>query len=426
MKKKIICFILTGIMMVNVLACDKARLSNSTEDLTESYKKTGTSEVQMEDTLSTEYKKEFEENYADFAIELLKNTAESGESCMISPLSLLTSLTMTENGADGETLSQMEQVLANGTSVERQCQELVDFSYNLPDAEGSQLKQANSIWFKEEDTDKDSWVKETFLQKNADTFQADIFGSFFNNDTIEDINVWVSNETDGMVPQMLEKMSEDAVMYLINAVAFEAEWENVYKASDIHDAEFLQENGTSQKVSMMYSDERQYLEDENTMGFMKTYKDGYSFVALLPSEEIALEEYLAGMSGEKWLNLMENVDNEEMVRTGIPKFKVEYENDMSEVLADMGMPLAFDNVQADFSGITEEQLSISRVLHKTYVNVDELGTKAGASTVVEMTKGEGAEVTKEVILNHPFIYAIIDNNTNLPVFLGIVEEIKEQ
>ena len=425
MKKKIVCFVLTGIMLVNVIGCGKAHLSNSTEDLTESYKKTSTSEVQMEDTLSTEDKKEFEENYADFAIELLKNTAKSGGNCMISPLSLLTSLTMTENGADGETLSQMEQVLANGSSVERQCQELVDFSYNLPDAEGSQLKQANSIWFKEE-ADKASWVKETFLKKNADTFQSDIFGSLFNNDTIEDINVWVSDETDGMITQMLKEIPEDAVMYLINAVAFEAEWENVYKASDIRDAEFLQENGTSQKISMMYSDERQYLEDEDTIGFMKPYKDGYSFVALLPSEEIALEDYLEEMSGEKWFNLMENVDTEEMVRTGIPKFKAEYENEMREVLANMGMSLAFDEVQADFSGITEEQLSISRVLHKTYVSVDELGTKAGASTVVEMTKETAMEINKEVILNRPFVYTIIDNNTNLPVFLGIIEEVEEQ
>lgn len=426
MKMKVNCFILIGVIMVNMLACSKGQLSDSTENLMDAYEEKSTSELQSEAVqISTEDEAEFKENYADFAVEVLKGTAESGENSMISPLSLLTALTMTENGAGGKTLSQMEQVLANGTSVEKQNQELVNFIRKLPNTEKSHLYQANSIWFQGEDTEEKHWVKESFLQKNADTFQADIFRAAFNHDTLKDINVWASNETEGMISQVLDEMPTDAMMYLINAVAFEAEWKFTYDKSQIHEAEFLQEDGTSKKVSMMYSDEFQYLEDEDTTGFIKPYADRYSFVALLPTEGVTMEHYISNLSGKKWLQLMENVSEREGVRAGIPKFTAEYEQDMEMVLADMGMDLAFNETQADFSGIGDKELSISCVLHKTYVSVDELGTKAGATTVVEMSKSDGMDTNKEVILNRPFVYAIVDNNTNLPIFLGIVEQIEK-
>lgn len=426
MKKKIICLGVIGTIMVNMLACSKGQLSGSTENLMEVYGEKNTSEIQSEAAqISIEDEAEFKENYADFAVEVLKNTAESGENSMISPLSLLTALTMTENGAGGETLSQMEQVIANGISVEKQNQELVNFIRRLPNTEKSHLHQANSIWFQGKEAEEKHWVKEVFLQKNADTFQADIFRAPFNHDTLKDINVWVSNETEGMISQVLDEIPPDAVMYLINAVAFEAEWERTYDKSQIIEAEFLQEDGTSKPVSMMYSNEFQYLEDGDTTGFIKPYADGYSFVALLPAEGITMEHYISNLSGKKWMQLLENVSEEESVRAGIPKFNAEYEEDMATVLADMGMPLAFDETQADFSEIGDKELFISRVLHKTYVSVDELGTKAGATTVVEMSKSAGMDIEKEVILNRPFLYAIVDDSTNLPIFLGIVEQLEE-
>lgn len=426
MKKKIICLGVIGTIMVNMLACSKGQLSGSTENLMDAYGEKNTSEIQSEAAqISIEDEAEFKENYADFAVEVLKNTAESGENSMISPLSLLTALTMTENGAGGETLSQMEQVIANGISVEKQNQELVNFIRRLPNTEKSHLHQANSIWFQGKEAEEKHWVKEVFLQKNADTFQADIFRAPFNHDTLKDINVWVSNETEGMISQVLDEIPPDAVMYLINAVAFEAEWERTYDKSQIIEAEFLQEDGTSKPVSMMYSNEFQYLEDGDTTGFIKPYADGYSFVALLPAEGITMEHYISNLSGKKWMQLLENVSERERVRAGIPKFNAEYEEDMATVLADMGMPLAFDETQADFSGIGDKELSISRVLHKTYVSVDGLGTKAGAATVVETSKSAGMDTDKEVILNRPFVYAIVDDSTNLPIFLGIVEQLEE-
>lgn len=424
MKKKIICFGLIGIIMVNMLACSKGQLSGFTENLMETYGEKNTSEIQSEAAqIGIEDEAEFKANYIDFATAVLKNTVESGENSIISPLSLLTALTMTENGAGGETLSQMEQVLANGISVEKQNQELVNFIHQLPNTEKSHLHQTNSIWFQGKETEETQWVKETFLQKNADTFQADIFCAPFTHDTLKDINVWVSNETEGMISKVLDEIPLDVMMYLINAVAFEAEWERTYDKSQITEGEFLQENGTRKRVTMMYSDEFQYLEDEDTTGFIKPYADGYSFVALLPADGITIEHYISNLSGKKWVKLLENVNKEEHVRAGIPKFNAEYEENMVKVLTDMGMPLAFDETQADFSEIGDKELFISCVLHKTYVSVDELGTKAGATTVVEMSKSAGMDIEKEVILNRPFVYAIVDNSMNLPIFLGSVEKI---
>ena len=290
------------------------------------------------------------------------------------------------------------------------------------------MNQANSIWVK--NSNGTLAIREEFLQKNADTFDADIYSAPFDAQTLKDINTWVARETDNMIPQMLNQIDPTTVMYLINAVAFEAEWQSPYGDYQVRDSEFYQENGGSETVEMMYSEEHRYLEDADTTGFIKPYKEGYSFVALLPKDGMSMEDYLDGLTGEKYMAPMENQGIGVTVDTGLPKFTSEYTAELKDILAEMGMPLAFDEWNADFSGIGscgDGNLYISMVLHKTYVSVDELGTKAGAATAVAMNEATAVmpEEPKRVILDRPFVYAIVDNENYLPVFIGVVETVEK-
>ena len=365
--------------------------------------------------------------YRQFALNLLQQTYEDGKNEMISPLSVLAALTMTENGAKGDTLTQMEQVLSGGMPAEQQGKELSSCMKNLPNTENAHLNIANSIWLKDADT---FHVEDDFLRKNTELFDAEIFKAPFDDSTLKDINTWVSNKTEKMIPEILDQIEYDSVMYLINAVAFDAKWQSPYEKEDVQDGTFTPENGGSQSVDMMYSTEGYYLEDDNTTGFIRPYEDGYSFMALLPKEGISIEDYISHLSAEKLIGLVENVSTDYDVDASIPKFKSEYSIELKDALQNMGMTDAFDEEQADFRGIGTSDngnIYINMVLHKTYIEVDEQGTKAGASTVVGMaeTMSLYEPEIKTVHLDRPFVYAIIDTETQMPIFLGVTESVEE-
>ena len=144
---------------------------------------------------------------------------------------------MTANGAANETLSQMEEVLGKDIPLEELNEYLYYYVNNLPSEEKSKLNIANSIWFRD-DEDRLT-VEKDFLQKNADYYNAAIYKSPFDDQTLQDINYWVKTNTDGMIDKILEKIDDDSIMYLINAIVFDAEWK-IYNKSDIHEASLQQ------------------------------------------------------------------------------------------------------------------------------------------------------------------------------------------
>ena len=359
----------------------------------------------------------------DFAIRLFKQTNEDGKNTLISPLSVLCALAMTANGAEGETREQMEAVL--GMSVEELNLYLYSYINALPQGEKYKLSVANSIWF----TDDDRFtVNQDFLQTNADYYGADIYKTPFDKQTLKDINNWVKNETDNMIPKVLEDIPDAAIMYLINALAFEAEWTEIYEKNQVRDKTFTKEDGTKQDVELMYSTEGKYIEDENATGFIKYYKERkYAFVALLPNEGVTVSEYINSLDGESLAAMLANAESR-TVETAIPKFETEYDREMSDILEAMGMSNAFNVTFADFTGIgdsTEGGIYISKVIHKTYIQVGEKGTKAGAVTAIEMNDGSAGppDEIKQVYLDRPFVYMLIVCETNTPFFIGTVMDV---
>ena len=357
---------------------------------------------------------------ADFGVRLFQTSMEEGKNTLISPLSVLYALAMTANGADGETLAQMEQVL--GMDVDDLNSYMLAYLDLLPESKDYKLSLANSIWFKD---DPNFVVEQSFLQTNADYYGAGAYKAAFDEGTRNDINNWVKEHTDGMIPEILDEIPDEAIMYLVNALAFEAEWADVYEEHQIREGRFTMEDGTRQDVDMMHSDEHKYLEDDMSTGFIKYYKcRRYAFVAMLPNEGVSVAHYVDSLSGEYLQNLLNNTQDV-TVFASIPKFETEYDTEMSEVLQEMGMADAFDYHVADFSRLGTYQadgknICINRVLHKTFISVAEQGTRAGAATAVEMVAEGAMEIVefKEVVLDRPFIYMLIDCETNLPFFIG--------
>lgn len=223
-----------------------------------------------------------------------------------------------------------------------------------------------------------------------------------------------------MIDKILDNIPDEAIMYLINAVSFDAEWENIYKENDISDGKFTNSEDKLMNVTMMHSTESIYLESDGCKGFIKQYKGGkYSFAALLPDNDIS--SFISSLSGEKLGRILSSTESCN-VETKLPKFGYEYSSNLNDALSSLGMPTAFDEINADFSGIgksTVGNISIGKVIHKTKIEVNEKGTKAGAAALVEMVDSACVVNEKQVILNRPFMYMILDNETMLPLFAGI-------
>lgn len=367
---------------------------------------------------------EFILGQTEFALEMMKREISDDTNTLISPYSVMQALAMTANGADGETKAEMEKVLG-GMSIDRLNKYLYTQRVSQPDGESCKLSTANSIWSR--DAEGLFTVNPDFLQKNADYYGADFFAAPFDSTTVKDINNWVSEKTDKMITELVKDISPYTLMYLINAVAFDAKWLEPYMENDVADSYFTDYKGDVQTARMMYSTEPCYLEGENAEGFMKYYSGKrYAFAAILPDEGIALSDYINSLTSDE-LNRILSEPQITDVSAGLPKFEYDFDTQLNETLKDMGMPAAFDPEEADFTKMAaiNAHLFISSVIHKTHIEVTEAGTRAAAVTGVEMSTDSIKPVPdKEIILNRPFIYAIVDTETHLPVFLGTVGSVE--
>lgn len=367
---------------------------------------------------------------ANFSVELFSQSAAeeaaSGNNVLISPESVLSALAMTANGADETTLIEMENVLCGGMDIQDFNSYMYTYNHKLTATEDVTFHLANSIWIK--DNPGEIQIREAFLQTNKNYYDADAFLADFDDTTVTDINNWVNANTNGMISQLIDEIPKEAVMYLINALAFEGTWETPYEEQQINEHDiFTNYLGEKETVAMLCSTETQYINGNQATGFVKNYTGGdYAFLALLPEEGIPVDEYIASMDGSSFLALYDNRSYQDVL-VQIPEFTYEYETALSEPLTAMGMGNAFEGT-ADFSKMTDTgHLYIDQVLHKTYIQVDRAGTKAAAVTAVEIKNDaavmEPAELPR-VYLNRPFVYAIIDTETGLPIFIGTVNTIE--
>lgn len=411
--KQFLAALLAAVCVLSVSGC--AAGAASVRDLTK-----GAKNAQTQTLYDTSAVQDTAAALTGFGAKLLQNEMQE-ENPLVSPLSVASALSMTANGAVGETKTQMEQTLGADTGSLNAYFSVLQASLG----NDKQLKAANSIWMKDTDT---LHVEDAFLQKNADFFGAGIYSAPFDDSTKTAINDWVSKHTDKMIPKILDEIPSDAVMYLVSALAFDAKWDRPFKSYEVWDGAFTARNGQEQTGDFLHGAVGQYLSDEHAEGFLKPYADGkYAFAALLPDETTNIENYVNQLTGER-LHAILASPIDESVEIALPKFKAEFSAELSGNLKALGMTDAFDGANADFTALgtsDEGNIYISRVLHKTFIQVDEEGTKAGAATAVEATTESAALYPHSVLLNRPFVYMIVDLETGLPIFLGALTALPE-
>ncbi|MCR5601235.1 MAG: hypothetical protein K6G33_10910 [Ruminococcus sp.] len=385
-----------------------------------------------------EYDEKFINSQTKFTVDMLKKTyAENEEkkNTLISPYSIMQALAMTANGANGETLKEMENVLGDGMEISELDKYLLKQrlsninNYRTEYTNKWSLSTANSIWAV---NDPERIVtRPEFVQKCVDYFNSEYYVAPFDNTTLDDVNNWVNEKTNKMIPKILNYILPYEVMYLVNAVAFEAEWQEPYSKYQVEEGKFTSANGKEQKADMLCSQEH-YIGDENTEGIIKKYSGGkFAFAAFLPDKDTTVDSYIENLTPEKLRNILGSYKNYTDIAADamLPKFKYEYENELSDELISMGMPTAFADY-ADFSNLSaisdKNPLAIGRVIHKTFIELDENGTKAAAATLVSMTENSmpSYKEVKRIVFDRPFVYCIFDTETYLPIFIGALNSLE--
>lgn len=362
----------------------------------------------------------FLQKTADFSFTTLQNCVDKqANNYLISPLSAALCLALINNGAAGNTRAQIENAL--GMPTEQLNQAMYAYTSSLYTGKDCKVSIANSIWLKENALN----VKPEFLQTNADWYGAQAYASPFDATTLQDINHWCYNHTDGKIDKILDGIDPLDVMFLINTVDFDAKWATKYERKDIEKGVFRNYDNSTSDVDMLYSTQYGYLIDDTCVGFAKAYQDyKYSFVGLLPNEDVDIYDFVNSLNGEKWSSLWESTKEnpERKVHIRMPEFTYETEMPLNSALNALGIEDMFSPTLADFSGIDDtQQLYCSYVKQKAFIQVDRNGTKAAAVTIGGFKIMSAAPLEPLYItLDRPFVYAIVDNAYHLPIFLGIV------
>lgn len=358
---------------------------------------------------------------AAFALALLQNTDAGYKSTLLSPMSALYALGMTANGASGDTLTELEGVM--GMTLEELNDYLYTFRMSLPEKNsGVTLSLADSLWL------RDIFLAdEEFLRTCVNYYDAEVYSSAFDESLVTDVNRWVEKHTDGLIDGLLtEAPSAQTMLYLVNAAAFEGKWQTPYDSDSVVDGVFNALDGAKQEAAFLCGTETIYLSGYGAEGFLKPYADGrYAFAALLPEEGTTLSELLSTLSGEKLYALLSE-HQYATVETAMPKFTGETSLSLRQTLKDMGVNDLFDMNAADLrqmGSAPNDQLYVSDVLQRTYIEVSEKGTKAAAATVVDSNGAASPpaqEDVKHITLDRPFLYILVDTHACLPIFAGTV------
>lgn len=365
----------------------------------------------------------------DVSVDLFKMGLAEDKNTLISPLSIVLAMSAASNGADGDTLKEMAKYLTGYDDMEQMNILLKALQARfINDEENLKFSIANSMWIRDEE--KLFTVNDDYKDKIRDVFSAEIFTEDFNDGkTVDKINGWIDENTFGMIKKMIEKLDPTTIILLINAIAFEAEWANPY-AND-YESDFTSYSGEKKRATFMSEDMHSYICDSDAQGFIKEYAGGkYSFAAILPNKGVDVLEYAEKMTGERFRELMATYTTEYKVQTKLPAFKYDYDLSYKDPLKEV-MPLAFDVGRADLKKMLtfkdpNYNAYISDVIHKTFIELTKDGTRAAAATVV-IIDAESVSVPpkydRKVLIDRPFMYAIIDNETKLPVFMGVVLDV---
>ena len=345
------------------------------------------------------------------------NKEKKGENLIISPLSIFQVLSLTSNGANGQTQSEMLEVLQS-----KNMDELNQINYDIISTfkKFSTIDIANAVMTKFTPIEDFNVIADKYLATSEPLV------------SVEQVNNWCSNKTHGKIEKILNYLNPQTIMILINAVYFKGEWLFQFETEMTRNLSFFNKGSEEVKVETMTQFENfRYYEDKKVQAIELKFKEDYmSAIIILPAEGTDINKYINTLSNsnEDYSKIINGLDYAK-VHLQLPKFELTFSEELNQILIDLGMYNAFSSKDADFSGLKEEGgLYISQVIHKTYLKVNEAGTEAAAVTIISM---DGALPVEEKIydmkVNRPFLFLL--KNSKLPsgydlVFMSKIEKIE--
>ena len=409
-------------LFIVVVSCDKAANGIPTNEETvdsvavETPFKTGPLEltkaqegyIAADNTFAVNLLSEMESRYAE-------------EGYFFSPFSISTALSMLLNGTQGETAKEIIDAIGYGDDIDAvndYCRQILSKSSSWDTT--VVLSTANAMI-----SNKNRSIKQSYSDTLKSGYLADVSSFDFSNPApvLDYINGWCNEKTHGMIPTILDEVSPSALLYILNAIYFKGGWSSKFKKELTDDGKFTKDNGEIVDVLMMHKDEVVRYFWRNGMSLLELpYGNGsFAFQVLLP-EAGASAQALASIREIGWDELFSCMIQDE-VSVYIPKFKVEQSSpyDMCSIVNSLGVRRIF-SPSSDFLPMTEEDVSVSLLLHKATLTLDEEGSEASAVTLIGMdsaTPGGAPSASKPIFLaDHPFYYAIVDKVNGLILFMG--------
>lgn len=350
---------------------------------------------------------------SSFDYSLIKETNKNKSSnYLISPYSIKTVLSIIKDGADNSSLKELNDVMGNFRRANI-------ISKNV-------IGDANLLLINKEYKDE---INKNYVNKIKKSYDAEIK---YSNITPNNINKWVDNKTNHMIPTLVDSVNPETIMAIINAISMKASWDSEFDCKNTHISEFNTIDGSIINTIMMVSNDAQYIEDDTAKGIIKKYKTyknddhkkvNLEFVAIMPNDGI--DSYIENFNNEEFRNLLSTKDKykNEDVSLKLPRFKYNYNfNNLMNVLINMGIKSIFNEKTADLSKMTEsnsKDLYIGSIKQKSYIEVNEKGTKASTATIATVDK-YAANVPIDIEFDKPFIYIIKQSNSDDILFFGVV------
>ncbi|GFP75228.1 serpin family protein [Clostridium fungisolvens] len=374
----------------------------------------GSENITLKDNLS----KEFLDSTSEFSISMFKELTKQ-KNAVYSPTSLYLALGSVLNGADGNTKDELLKALSKyGLSSDELNIYYKTLVSRLPSKKNkTTLSISNSIWF-----DNGFDVNKDFLNINKNFYNTDAYELNLQAENAKNhINAWGKKVTNNKIGNIIERIDKDDVMIILSSIYFNANWQKPFPKNNTHKSNFTTSDHVSITTDFMSQEDNiKSLSNSSEQIISLPYANGnLSFIAMMPNEQTNIRDYISSLNKDSFANKISSLTSQELY-VSLPKFEIQFGKSIKNELSALGIKELFDPTQANLNKIStnKDSLFVSEIAQNTYLRVDENGTEASSITKVDISK---QALTTFINFNRPFVYAVIDNDTKLPLFIGLMD-----
>lgn len=426
--KRVLCLILAMFLLLSLFGCGDDSLLSSDANLKKDFDRSDVVadyDFLSENHTTPENYSKYTEGQAEFAARLLSESIKDGENTVVSPASVSAVMSLLANGAGGKTSSEIRKAIAGGadTDLINICSHYLSERLSAFNNEEGYVNLANSLWFNDKFDVKSAFMQTATNYHNADIFRLD----FAQEDVLSKVNGWVSDKTKGEIESILDELDKNSPAVVVNTALLEDVWATPYNKFQMSEDVFHGAKGDTQAEFM--TSEEYYVSTAYAEGFVKGFKNiPCKFAAFMPVGDESITDFAKNLTGNRFTSLIESQQPMERCFAKLPAFSIESELEMVDVLKATGVNAMFDPEKADFSNLSSTgEVYVSDITQKAFIEVGPQGAKAGAATAAVLAAGsapDGSEKEiKEIVFDKPFVFAIYDNESNVPVFMGVVNNV---